>query len=238
MSTTQSTVIKLPDTVAIGGTGKVSLVAYSPVSGGTTSTGALHGGPAGQANPGYILTSNGSSAFPSFLAPNYFMSLLQTQTVTAVSGVTFGSAYITNNFSNYMVLYSDVSAQALTGSLSMLISTNNGSAWITNNYQSGLLYLEYNSATWTNVNSTTSIIVSGTMTGGLGIDAPGSVMLQNVTNGLPFQCNGTAVYRYSGNVYSSKCFATNTATNVNAITFYFPSGNIAYGVFSLYGIAQ
>lgn len=54
--------------VANGGTGVASLTAYAPVCGGTTSTGAVQSCGTGQSNPGYVYTSNGGSALPSWQA--------------------------------------------------------------------------------------------------------------------------------------------------------------------------
>lgn len=54
--------------VANGGTGAASLTAYEPVCGGTTSTGAVQSCGTGQSNSGYVWTSNGASALPSWQA--------------------------------------------------------------------------------------------------------------------------------------------------------------------------
>lgn len=51
-----------------GGTGATSFTAYAPVCGGTTSTGPLQSADTGIATPGFILTSNGAAALPSFQA--------------------------------------------------------------------------------------------------------------------------------------------------------------------------
>lgn len=54
--------------VANGGTGVTSLTAYAPVCGGTTTTGAVQSCGTGQNNAGYVWTSNGASALPSWQA--------------------------------------------------------------------------------------------------------------------------------------------------------------------------
>lgn len=55
--------------VAGGGTGVVTMTtAYAPVCAGTTATGALQVASTGLSTSGYVLTSNGSSALPSFQA--------------------------------------------------------------------------------------------------------------------------------------------------------------------------
>ncbi len=52
--------------VAGGGTGETSFTSYAPIVGGTTGTGALQSASTGQSNNGYVFTSNGSSAVPSW----------------------------------------------------------------------------------------------------------------------------------------------------------------------------
>lgn len=57
-----------PFQVPIGGTGFASTTAYAPICGGTTTTSALQAASTGLSTAGYVLTSNGSSALPSFQA--------------------------------------------------------------------------------------------------------------------------------------------------------------------------
>jgi len=54
--------------VSNGGTGDASFTAYAPVCGGTTTTGALQSASTGISNPGYVLTSTGSSTLPTWQA--------------------------------------------------------------------------------------------------------------------------------------------------------------------------
>jgi hypothetical protein len=54
--------------VAGGGTGITSTTAYAPIAGGTTSTGPFQAITTGLSTAGYVLTSNGASALPSFQA--------------------------------------------------------------------------------------------------------------------------------------------------------------------------
>ncbi len=54
--------------VAGGGTGATSFTAYAPICGGTTTTGALQSAATGIATSGFVLTSNGNAALPSFQA--------------------------------------------------------------------------------------------------------------------------------------------------------------------------
>jgi len=58
-----------PIPVVEGGTGLVtSTTAYAPICGGTTATGAFQAASTGLSTSGYVLTSNGAAALPSFQA--------------------------------------------------------------------------------------------------------------------------------------------------------------------------
>ncbi len=55
--------------VTEGGTGITSNTNYAPICAGTTATGILQSASTGLSSVGYCLTSNGSSALPSFQSP-------------------------------------------------------------------------------------------------------------------------------------------------------------------------
>jgi hypothetical protein len=69
--------------VANGGTDKTSFTAYAPITGGTTTTGALQSAATGISNSGYVLTSNGSSALPSWQAAGINSLVFSTDQGTA-----------------------------------------------------------------------------------------------------------------------------------------------------------
>jgi hypothetical protein len=78
-----------PLTVAEGGTGDSTLTtAYAPVCAGTTATGVLQAASTGLSTSGYVFTSNGSSALPSFQAPAFTVlsTTLTTAQVKSMSG--------------------------------------------------------------------------------------------------------------------------------------------------------
>lgn len=69
MATNNATNTSKPIIVSQGGSGVTTMTtAYAPVCAGTTATGALQVASTGISNSGYVLTSNGSSALPSFQA--------------------------------------------------------------------------------------------------------------------------------------------------------------------------
>lgn len=61
-----------PAQVAKGGTGIATTTAYAPICGGTTATGAMQAADTGLSSSGYVLTSNGASALPSFQIPSIY----------------------------------------------------------------------------------------------------------------------------------------------------------------------
>lgn len=83
--------------VAGGGTGIVSTTAYAPICAGTTATGNFQQATTGFSTSGFVLTSNGSSALPSFQAvtsgPSSFQIVTQVftgnGTYTPTSGMKF-----------------------------------------------------------------------------------------------------------------------------------------------------
>ena len=64
--TANSATLTNPLTVANGGTGIATTTAYAPICGGTTATGAFQAASTGLSSSGYVLTSNGAAALPSF----------------------------------------------------------------------------------------------------------------------------------------------------------------------------
>lgn len=87
----------LPFTVPVttGGTGVATMTtAYAPVCAGTTATGALQVASTGLSTSGYVLTSNGASAVPSFQATSAPSGVPITVSVT-MTGSQFQNMYTT-----------------------------------------------------------------------------------------------------------------------------------------------
>lgn len=74
--------------VAGGGTGIATTTAYAPICGGTTSTGAFQAATTGLSTSSYVLTSNGSSALPSFQAPSSNALIISIQLFTSTGTYT------------------------------------------------------------------------------------------------------------------------------------------------------
>lgn len=58
----------IPISVVEGGSGDSSLTAYAPLVGGTSTTSSIQSAATGMSTAGFVFTSNGSSAVPSFKA--------------------------------------------------------------------------------------------------------------------------------------------------------------------------
>lgn len=84
--------------VAGGGTGATTFTAYAPIIAGTTSTGAFQSASTGLSTSGFVLTSNGSSAVPSFQAvPSSGGGITWATNATTTIALTSGNGYITTS---------------------------------------------------------------------------------------------------------------------------------------------
>lgn len=164
--------------VAHGGTGDTSFTAYAPICGGTSTTGALQVASTGLGTSGFVLTSNGSSALPSWksiTAENAITtvdgdsgSMTPTAGVVTVSGGTTG---LTTSASS--------STMDLTGTL-VVANGGTGAATLT-----GLL-----TGNGTSAVSATAITQYNVLTGGAS-NAPNSVA-PSATSGVPVISQGAA----------------------------------------------
>ena len=97
----------------------------------------------------------------------------------------------------------------------------------------------YNTGTLTNGNSTTNFIFGSNYSNTLTDQSSGVLNLTGTTSGEYFKVNGNATILNSGVPYNCIAFGVGptSATAVNAIRFKFQTGNIANGIFTLYGVA-
>lgn len=225
----------LPMLVKQGGTGDSSVTAYAPICGGTTTTAALQSATTGLSTSGFVLTSTGSSSLPSFQSSGGW-NLLSSQSASASSSLSFNSV-ITSTYTNYILIFANVIPATAGAILNLTISNDNGSTYVTTNYQSGISSLPYNSATVSNINSTSTIYLSAAIAGTVGCS--GQAFL-TVVGGSPLTLTGdTTYYANTTNVISSANLnATNTSTTMSAFKVLMSSGNITSGTFSLFGISS
>lgn len=228
MPTNNATNTSNPITVPQGGTGDSSLTAYAVLCGGTTSTGNVQS-VSGVGSSGQVLTSNGSSALPSFSNTNSGQTLLQSSTASSSSSINF-TGLSSSSYTHYNLVYNFITSTSAT-TLTFLISTNNGSTWITASYLSGAWSTPVSSTTVTNSN----VAVYGYLSTATNNTTSwaGQSFFFNLSNGSAFLSMGEAT-----NTLGNRCEfnSYNPAVNVNAIRIIATSGNIASGSFSLYGI--
>jgi hypothetical protein len=227
--------------VANGGTGDASFTAYAPICGGTTTTGALQSASSGQSTSGYVLTSTGSSSLPTFQKPSSLGAsfvLLQTQTASSSASLAFTTGLA--SYTVFMVVVSAVYPATNAASLQMLVSNNGGSSYVTSGYQCGLNYSAYNTATLTNVNSTTYVPLSAAMSNAGAAYNYSATFFYSPTGNFG-EIWGTCSF-WTSNNSGINCFGTLGGgpgiNGINAIKFQFSSGNIAGGSISVYGLIQ
>ncbi len=187
-----------------GGTGVSTMTtAYAPICSGTTPTGSLQVASAGLSNAGYVLTSNGTSALPSFQPISDSSGI---QTITGDVGGTLSGSNI--NVSGGLTGLLFIGSGA-TESLSGTLTVANGGTGATSLTSNGLLIGAGTSAI-------TPLAVGGTNTvllGNTGASpsfgqvqnaalANSSVTLSNGNNisvtGSPLSLGGTASIALSG----------------------------------------
>jgi hypothetical protein len=240
MATNNATNTSNPLTVSQGGTGDSSFTAYAVITGGTTSTGVFQN-VSGLGSSGQVLTSNGASALPTWQAAGSGggnLVLIQSQTASSSATISFTSG-ITSTYNNYVFYLSNVVPATNTAQLKLVFSINGGSSYITSSLGTGMNYWAYNSTTNNNVNASTSFFISpalSTTTGMSGIIncldiTSGTVPLQNSIMTLNSTALATTAFGVGGGFYF-------TTATINAFQFSMSSGNIASGVFTLFGVLE
>jgi hypothetical protein len=120
------------------------------------------------------------------------------------------------------------------GNLNIDFSTNGGSSYLNSGMQNGLNYNLYNTATLTNVNSTSTGII--TSSNGGNVYVTGHVFVHNAGQGAQCQFTGECIFpNGSGNTVFGKFFGNTLTNSVNAVKFTPSAGNIT-GTITMYGI--
>lgn len=226
-----------PIQVADGGLGVSTLTtAYAPVCAGTTATGPVQVASTGLGTSGFVLTSNGASAVPSFQSAAGNLILIQTQNASGTPATISFTSGITSQYTTYFMVYSNVIASTSVDTLAMQWSTNGGSGYITTGYGSSTISSLYSSATLLDTSSTTYCVVA--YESSTTIPLNGSLWMYNLATAQVPICTG----QYFGGASTRQGFnsGNNTTTSgVNAFKLYFVSGaTFTTGTFSLYGLIQ
>jgi len=171
-------------------------------------------------------------------------TLLNTITASDSANVAFSSTYITSTYRDYHITFSNVHAATDDVRFDMLISEDNGSSYKTNNEHqrnsfglaadnASILKNNNNSGTQFELTPQNIGNASGESTSGeitffnpLGTDNYKQWIGQNQFS----KTDSVPVLYVLGGAYKS------TATQINNVKFQFTSGNIASGVFKIYGI--
>lgn len=163
--------------------------------------------------------------------------LIQSQTASASANLSFVTN--TNLYTSYYYTFAGVLPASAGASLRMQMSANGGSTWTNTGYQSGAILNAYNSATISNINSSTDFILSGTIRGtGANETANGNGFIHNCNvAALPYLIGQSSYFDNGATVdaNASVC-ARGGANGANAFRFLMSTGNITSGVISLYGV--
>jgi hypothetical protein len=229
----------LPQVVKAGGTGDASFTAYSVVCGGTTSTGNLQN-VSGVGSSGQVLTSNGSSALPTWQATSSSggLVLIQTKTASNSASLTFTTG-ITSTYNNYMMTFQNV--VPVTNNINTILrcSTDGGSTYLNSGYVTGNTKVEYNSTTFGNGTTTSDFLNLPGLDNTAGIGLSGTIYLYGLPGAGYKMVQGQFILNEGGNPFYVYVVSWNTtASAVNALQVITSSGNISTGNVSLYGLSN
>lgn len=254
MSTTNSDINTTnPIGIVSGGTSTASFahtngtIFYSGTALAATATGTS----------GYALTSNGGVSAPTYQAlssSSGAWNLIQTQTASNSASLLFSSG-ISSTYYNYAIILNNVLPASASQQLQMQFSTNGGSSYESTYYYNYFYYPQNagNSGPFGTGNTSAGSIplslpnatYNGDSTVTPQIAISGTVFLFSLTNNASNVfpgCVGDVCHSVtSGNpIYwvtvTGQC--PTASISINAINFFFGSGNIYSGSISLYGISQ
>ena len=191
--------------------------------------------PSTAGSSGNILTSDGTN-FVSSANTNKII-LIQSQTASASASLTFSTN--TSLYSQILVTFYGIQPATNAATFTMQMSNNGGSTWVTTGYNTGVNVYAYNSATGTNLNSTSAyIITGGQVSGSANSTTNGQFYIFNANVGAQSYTNGSCVYWDStgANAFNAVSGGRLGSTGANAFKFLMSAGNITAGTITLYGI--
>lgn len=226
-----------------GGTGLTSTTAYAVVCGGTTSTAALQP-VASVGTSGQILTSNGAGALPTFQTSSGAAgAVVLIASATASNDATITFTGLDSTYHMIEIVLGNIVPATDNVELYMRTSTDNGVS-----YDSGATDYTYvrwarrsNGSDETGQSTTTQIQLTATSSAGSATDESGSFLI-NIMN----QSSSTEYTylkwdgMYEENAFGNKVSIRGTAVRqaaevVDAVQFYYSSGNIESGDIRVYG---
>ncbi len=225
-------------TVPKGGTGVTTMTtAYAPVCAGTTATGALQVASTGLSTSGYVLTSNGASALPSFQATS--KKWVWISTTTAATSATVDITGLTSTYKDFLIVFDHVKVATAGANLQLRVSTDNGATYVSGAGTYGYACTNFNSSTsFGNSNSATFIQVSPNISASADKQVNGYLFIHSPQTADNTHINGqNTCWNNAGNatnIIVGGMYLANTA--VNGIRFLMSAGNINSGDFTLYGM--
>lgn len=194
---------------------------------------------------GYVLTSAGADALPSYqVLPSNNLVLLQTQSASTSASISFSSTYLTNTYKQYIIELIDVITATDGTTMKLVFSENNGSAYGSS----------YNS-TGVSVYSGSTTVTGRGLAGNAYIEVTPANRIMGNTAGYSlnstislFNPAGTALYKQvlinsayivnngDNGYYSGSSEYLTSVNAINNIKFSLDTGNITSGTFKLYGV--
>lgn len=222
----------------------IAATPFAPLCGPTSSLGAVQSASSGLSSSGYVETTTGSSSLPQFLTSSGVGSLvlIQSQTASNSSSLTFTTG-ITSAYNTYILIGSNILPITNASYPYVQLSVDGGSTYIASTYLSGMNTAAYNSATLSNVTTTSAFIV-GDACSNLA-SSSFICFLQDMTvafSATPAKATGQAsTMTGSGsltmNTFGGSCLLV-AGSAVNALQVLMSTGNIAIGKFTLYGVLE
>jgi len=133
-------------------------------------------------------------------------------------------------FNSYVLLFQKVLPVNNGATLQMKLSIDNGSTFLAAGYESGNTFNDYNSTGFGNVNSS-SLITCGTFSNTT--EGFGWIYFSNFANGFTPCMSGVTIN--TGRMALLQCQQANTS-GINALEFFFDSGNIQSMSATLFGV--
>lgn len=228
----------VPISVPKGGLGVASHVAYTPLTGGTTSTGAVQSvASLGTANN--TLQSTGASSLPQFLPSDW--QFLVKQQANSVATVSFTG--LTTDYIAYKFVFSYLNPATDGVALQCVMSIDNGATYITAASSYSYRYSTITTALTDAVSTGATSILMTTQTGNT---APSEYVAGEITLFYPADSGTyTTLIGQLVNINSSAVDENIVlygqrlnAEDNDAIQFFFSSGNFASVDITMYGMTR
>lgn len=186
-------------------------------------------------NEGYVLTSNGSEANPSFQEPPARgMALLSNQTASSSSQISF--TQFTSAYNTYFINFSGVILSSAGSPIRGQFSSDGGSNWIGTNYGSALKSGAINSASQSSNHAATNCPITAGIASSTSVS--GYLWLYNIGLSGQVYGNGRSVFVDSSSSVTNfgSLLVRNSTSGINAFRIYPFGGTFTSGSFQLYGL--